>query len=66
MIHPTKFRFIWPSDVGGGYVLEINQSEIRIVYGGHVLIHKYVWIRYSMMPLLAPPHFFLSMFIKRG
>jgi hypothetical protein len=33
---PTKFRFIWP----GGYrvedSLEINQSETRIVCGGHV------------------------------
>jgi hypothetical protein len=32
---PTKFRLIWPS----GFIedfLEINQSETRIAYGGHV------------------------------
>ena len=33
---PTKFRFIWPSGFRGEDVLEINQSETRIVCGGHV------------------------------
>ena len=33
---PTTFLFIWPSDFIGGNFLEINQSETRIVYGGHV------------------------------
>jgi hypothetical protein len=33
---PTKFRFIWPSGFRGDDVLEINQSETRIVCGGHV------------------------------
>jgi hypothetical protein len=37
---PTTFLFIWPSDFIGGNLLEINQSETRIVYGGHV----YQWI----------------------
>jgi hypothetical protein len=33
---PTKFRFIWPSGFRGEDFLEINQSETRIAYGGHV------------------------------
>jgi hypothetical protein len=33
---PTKFRFIWPSGYRGEDFLEINQSETRIVCGGHV------------------------------
>ena len=33
---PTKFRFIWPSSFRGEDFLEINQSETRIVCGGHV------------------------------
>ena len=33
---PTKFRFIWLSGVRGDDFLEINLSETRIVYGGHV------------------------------
>jgi hypothetical protein len=33
---PTKFRFIWPSGFRGEDFLEINQSETRIVCGGHV------------------------------
>jgi hypothetical protein len=32
---PTKFRFIWPSGFSEDF-LEIDQSETRIVYGGHV------------------------------
>jgi hypothetical protein len=32
---PTKFRFIWPSSFREDF-LEINQSETRIVCGGHV------------------------------
>ena len=32
---PTKFRFIWPSSFRDDF-LEINQSETRISYGGHV------------------------------
>jgi hypothetical protein len=34
--HPTKFRFIWQSGFRGEDFLEINQSETRIVCGGHV------------------------------
>ena len=33
---PIKFRFIWPSGFRGENCLEINQSETRIAYGGHV------------------------------
>ena len=33
---PTKFRFIWQSYFSGEDFLEINQSETRIVCGGHV------------------------------
>ena len=33
---PTKFQFIWPSGYRGEDSLEINQSETRIVFGGHV------------------------------
>jgi hypothetical protein len=36
MMLPTKFRFIWPSGFRGYDFLEINQSETRIVCGGHV------------------------------
>jgi hypothetical protein len=32
----TKFRFIWPSGFRGKDFLEIDQSETRIAYGGHV------------------------------
>jgi hypothetical protein len=39
-MRPTKFRFIWPSGFGGKDFLEIDQSETRIAYGGHV----YKWI----------------------
>ena len=34
---PTKFLYIWPSGFREEF-LEINQSETRIVYGGHVCI----------------------------
>jgi hypothetical protein len=37
---PTEFQFIWPSGFRGDNFLEINQSETRIVCGGHV----YKWI----------------------
>jgi hypothetical protein len=33
---PTKFRFIWLSGFRGEDFLEIDQSETRIVCGGHV------------------------------
>jgi hypothetical protein len=33
---PTKFRFIWQRGFRGEDFLEINQSETRIVCGGHV------------------------------
>ena len=33
---PTKFQFIWPSGYREEDFLEINQSETRIVCGGHV------------------------------
>jgi hypothetical protein len=36
----TEFQFIWPSGFRGDNFLEINQSETRIVCGGHV----YKWI----------------------
>jgi hypothetical protein len=32
---PTMFRFIWQSGIREDF-LEINQSEIRIAFGGHV------------------------------
>ena len=34
-MHPTKFQFIWRS-FRREDILEINQSETRIVCGGHV------------------------------
>jgi hypothetical protein len=34
---PTNFRFIWPIGFREKDHLEIDQSETRIVYGGHVL-----------------------------
>ena len=34
-MHPTKFRIIWQSSFRGEDFLEINQSETRIVSGGH-------------------------------
>jgi hypothetical protein len=39
---PAKFRFIWQSSFRGEDFLEINQSETRIVCGGHVCkrIHR--------------------------
>jgi hypothetical protein len=33
---PTKLQFIWLSDFRGEDFLEIDQSETRIAYGGHV------------------------------
>ena len=33
---PTKWRFIWQNGFRGEFFLEINQSETRIVCGGHV------------------------------
>jgi hypothetical protein len=33
---PTEFRFIWQSGFRGDDMLEMNQSETRIVCGGHV------------------------------
>jgi hypothetical protein len=33
---PTKFWFIWPRGFREKDLLEINQSETRISYGGHV------------------------------
>jgi hypothetical protein len=35
-MHPTKFRFIWPSGFRGDDFLDINQSETRIACGSHV------------------------------
>ena len=35
---PTKFRFIWPSGFSGEDFLEIDQSEIRITWGGHLFL----------------------------
>jgi len=32
----TKFYFIWPNGFRGEDVLEIDQSETIIPYGGHV------------------------------
>ena len=33
---PTTFQFIWPSVSEKKIFLEINQSETRIAFGGHV------------------------------
>jgi hypothetical protein len=43
---PTKFWFIWPTGYRGeDFFLEINQSETRIVCGGHVCIRiKTKWV----------------------
>jgi hypothetical protein len=35
---PTKFHIIWPSGFKGKAVLEIDQSETRIAYNGHVFL----------------------------
>jgi hypothetical protein len=34
-MHPIELRFIWQSGFRGDDFLEINQSETRIVCGGH-------------------------------
>jgi hypothetical protein len=34
---PTKFRFIWQSGFREEDFFEINQSETRIAFDGHVL-----------------------------
>jgi hypothetical protein len=52
---PTKFRFIWPSGYRGDVFLEINQSETRIAFGGHVCQQigtksHFVPIRYQTWP----------------
>jgi hypothetical protein len=36
MMLPSKFRFIRPSGFREEDFLEINQSETRMAYGGHV------------------------------
>jgi hypothetical protein len=36
MMLPIKFRFIWQSSFREEDLLEINQSETRIAFGGHV------------------------------
>jgi hypothetical protein len=33
---PTEFRYIWQSGFREEEFLEINQSETRIAFGGHV------------------------------
>jgi hypothetical protein len=33
---PTEFQFIWPSGFREENFVEINQSEKRIAFGGHV------------------------------
>jgi hypothetical protein len=33
---PTMFHFIWPNGFRGEEFLEIDQSETRIVCGGHI------------------------------
>jgi hypothetical protein len=33
---PTKYRYIWSRGFRGKDFLEIDQSETRIAYGGHV------------------------------
>ena len=35
-MHPTKFQFIWPSGFRGEDFFQIDQSETRIAFGGHV------------------------------
>jgi hypothetical protein len=37
---PTKFHFIWRSGFRGKDFLEIDQSETRIAYGGHMLMDQ--------------------------
>ena len=37
---PTKFRFIWLSGFRGEDILEINQSETRMAYGGHIFFNS--------------------------
>jgi hypothetical protein len=37
---PTKFRFIWPSGFRGEDILEINQSETRMAYGGYGFFNR--------------------------
>ena len=36
IVLPTKFWFIWPSGFREEDFLEINQTETRIAYGGHI------------------------------
>jgi hypothetical protein len=54
---PTKFRFIWQSGFTEDF-LEINQSETRIVSGGHAflfLIGRFLKIFYSETAWLNGP-----------
>jgi hypothetical protein len=48
---PTKLRLIWQSGFRGEDFLEINQSETRIVCGGHVL--KYCSFRFDQLTNMA-------------
>jgi hypothetical protein len=51
---PTKVRFIWPTGFRADDCLVINQSETRIVCGGHIqnrmisgglkFIHGFKWV----------------------
>ena len=34
----SEFQFIWPCGIRGEDFLEINQSETRMAYGGHVFL----------------------------
>jgi hypothetical protein len=43
---PTKFLILWPSGFSGEDCLEIELSETRIVYGGHVF--ERIWTKLAI------------------
>ena len=56
---PTKFQFIQPSGFRGEDFLEIDQSETRIAYGGHVCKRiETIWAKFiEDLPQMLPTKF---------
>jgi hypothetical protein len=52
---PTKFRFIWPSGFRGEDILEINQSETRMAYGGYGFFNRSGNIAFFPQSLFSSP-----------
>ena len=58
-MHPTKFQCIWQSGFRGKDLLEINQSETRMVCGGHVCYRSRIqWaVLTEDLPSMPPTKF---------